>query len=309
MVTTGSMPHVGVIVLNYENAPDTINCMESLRSLQYPHVSRILVDNGSSEQCVSRLRERYGTDPAVQFIETGRNVGYAAGNNVGIRAALEAGSDYALVLNSDTIVESGFLKPLLTAMEKDPTTAIAMPRFLDANGMDSTPLRKRPSYRSYYGRFGLVGAVRRRRGGGGHAVRLTVTKPIEVEVPFGACMLIRTSFLRDIGLLDEGTFLYQEEVILAEQMRARGLRAIVVPTSAVMHLVGRSTSRMRLRRMWELWRSQNYYLRTYRGVSLVARASLIGYQLLSAAILFGLSRLARVACAIGVFKLRFNRHL
>src|SRR5689334_19055261 len=88
-------PLVHVIVLNWNGLQDTIACLESCRMISYPRFELIVVDNGSTDGSETRLREQF---PEVEVLQTGRNLGFTGGNNVGIRRALERGSDYVVLL-------------------------------------------------------------------------------------------------------------------------------------------------------------------------------------------------------------------
>src|SRR5438105_1822940 len=89
--TAPCVPSVAIIVLNWNGRDDTIACVESIQAVDYPNFSLIVVDNGSADDSVPALRQRF---PALHIIETGRNLGFAEGNNVGIRVALGHGADY-----------------------------------------------------------------------------------------------------------------------------------------------------------------------------------------------------------------------
>lgn len=299
-------PHVGIVVLNYENAQDTVSCLDSLSGLYYNPVDIFVVDNGSSWVCISRLEAAVAVRRGIRLIRNNENLGYAAGNNVGIRTAIDRGATYVLVLNNDVTVEPGFLGPLVEALEADAMAAIAVPRLLDARRNDTTRVRRRPTYSTYYTDFGVILALRRflRRLQGRDPNLADVAfagEPRNVEVPNGACMLVRARFLEQIGLLDENTFLYQEEVILAEQLRRVNLRVLLVPDSDVTHLGGRTTRQVPLRSASALWRSQNYYLKNYRGIGIARRGLLLAYNIASYLLLWPMSVTQRVL-------LRTNRY-
>ncbi|MDX9956635.1 MAG: glycosyltransferase, partial [Anaerolineae bacterium] len=96
---------VAIVVLNWRKPVETLTCLESLAQLTYSNVEIIVVDNGSGDESVALIRRQY---PGVQILETGMNLGYAGGNNVGIRHALAQGAEYICVLNNDVLVAPGF---------------------------------------------------------------------------------------------------------------------------------------------------------------------------------------------------------
>src|SRR5437870_49918 len=133
MEMRGRSPSVTVVVLNYNGLADTLRCLESLRAFVYPNLSIILVDNGSDEDPVTAAESRY---PGLVAVRTGTNLGYAGGNNRGIKAALQRGADYVLVLNNDTVVSPAIVTALLDAFSKDPSLGIVGPviNYLDEPG-------------------------------------------------------------------------------------------------------------------------------------------------------------------------------
>src|SRR5207249_4614225 len=100
------MPFVYVVVLNWNLKEMTAACVASLLASDYPRSKVMVVDNGSTDGSRDYLIDRF---PGLEVIETGRNLGYAAGNNLGIRNALAAGADLVLLLNNDTVVEPSTL--------------------------------------------------------------------------------------------------------------------------------------------------------------------------------------------------------
>lgn len=125
------MMQVAVIVLNWNGKNDTLACLESLQAQNDIQTKIILVDNGSDDDSVSAVAEQY---PDAEIIETGLNLGYAAGNNIGLNRALELGFEYMLVLNNDTILEPYCIAKLVTDLEQHPDAAAAAPKtfFLDS---------------------------------------------------------------------------------------------------------------------------------------------------------------------------------
>lgn len=107
---------VYLIVLNWNGWKDTVECIDSCLKLTYTNFRILIVDNGSTDNSESILRECF---PSVEFIQTGENLGFAGGNNVGIRYALEQGAVYVWLLNNDTVVDSKALDELLKVAESD----------------------------------------------------------------------------------------------------------------------------------------------------------------------------------------------
>ncbi|MCX7596938.1 MAG: glycosyltransferase family 2 protein, partial [Fischerella sp.] len=111
------MAKVFVILLNWNGWQDTVKCIVSLKGLSYPNYEIVVLDNASTNDSVEQIRAAH---PDVTLIETGANLGFAGGNNVGIRYALEHGAEYIWLLNNDTIVDANALSAMVTKAESDP---------------------------------------------------------------------------------------------------------------------------------------------------------------------------------------------
>lgn len=105
-----SLPKVAIVILTWNNSPDTLECLGSVGQLDYGNFGTIVVDNGSSDDTVRRIRSDF---PQVEVVELRVNLGYAAGNNIGIQRALDIGADYILILNNDTLVAPTMLTELV----------------------------------------------------------------------------------------------------------------------------------------------------------------------------------------------------
>ena len=117
-------PTVAIIILIWNGREDTVECLESLRSDTFPDKRIIVVDNGSSDDSLAVIKNRF---PEVMVIQTGANLGFTGGNNVGIRRAIADGADYVYVLNNDTTVEPDSLRALVDAAERMPTVGLLAP--------------------------------------------------------------------------------------------------------------------------------------------------------------------------------------
>jgi GT2 family glycosyltransferase len=121
---------VHIVVLNYNGYEDTISCVDSLLKIQYENYKIIVVDNASTNDH-SALQQNLPSE--IILLQSGKNLGYAGGNNVGIRWALENDADYVCVLNNDTEVDPAFLKQLVDFAEANPDCGMVGPAILEFN--------------------------------------------------------------------------------------------------------------------------------------------------------------------------------
>src|SRR6266568_5938037 len=116
-----------IIILNWHGWQCTIECVESCKKLSYLNFRILVVDNGSTDGSEAILRERF---PDVELLQTGANLGFAGGNNVGIRYALEQGAEYVWLLNNDTTVDADALSALVRMAEGDTKIGMAGSKIL-----------------------------------------------------------------------------------------------------------------------------------------------------------------------------------
>ena len=264
-------PLVFIVVLNYRNYEDTIECVRSIGRIDYRNLRVVIVDNASGNGSEERLRQAF---PDHQVVQSGENRGFASGNNVGIRIAMDQGADYVLVLNNDTILEPNCVSILVAYAEQDALAGVMSPQLVDSEGQhDPTCTRRRPTLRELFWNDGIW-TNRKLQGRVRYGAAYTLDGPSEVEVISGACMLFRRSLVEEIGLLDESTFLYWEEFILCEKLRATGFRTALVPAARVVHKGGRSVRYIGARSIGAYLQSLAHYLKRYRKVG-VFRSSLI----------------------------------
>jgi GT2 family glycosyltransferase len=265
-------PLVHAVVLNYRSAGDTVECVRALERITYGNFRIVVIDNHSEDGSEETLREAF---PHHRIIQSGRNLGYAAGNNVGLRIALEEGAGFALILNSDTIVEPDFLTRLIDYAKNDPLAGVLSPLILSENGeVDRRCTRRTPTLLEIFWNYGIGNWIRPNRSWferGRYIGEYDFDDPREVEVVSGSCMLLRTDLLREIELLDEHTFLFWEEFILAEQVGRTRYRTVLVPESRIVHKLGGTVRRFPTRLAISFLGSLHYYLKRYRGVSWLVR--------------------------------------
>ncbi len=218
------------VVLNWNGREDTLRCLESLRHLEHPGVTVICVDNGSVDGSQQAIRERF---PDVQLIEAGANLGYAGGNNLGIRRALEQGAEWVMLVNNDATVAPDVIDGFARAAAGDPHAGILAGKVFFAD---------RPSTIWFAGQRvrELLGYSGRPRGyGRPDGPRYARVEPTGRAV--GALMAVSRAAIDAVGVFDEDLFAYVEDVDWALRVRAAGMHVLFAPGARAWHRVSAST--------------------------------------------------------------------
>jgi hypothetical protein len=219
---------IAVIILNWNGKSDTLNCLESVYRSTHPDFTVIVVDNGSTDGSPDAIRHAY---PQAEVIETGENLGYAEGNNVGIRRAMDLGVDSVLVLNNDTVVDPDAIAHLELALSVDPSVGLVSPFIFFHSVPDKL----------WFGGAERTGLSNFRHTGWGMTERECPVGPeAETEFASGCAMLIRSVVFEKTGLFDPRYFLVWEEVDLCFRARRAGYRIAVEPKAKVWHKVSTS---------------------------------------------------------------------
>lgn len=216
---------VAVIILNWNRRDDTLHCLASVGQSTYPAFEVIVVDNGSIDDSVQAIHSAF---PAVRIIQNRENLGYAGGNNVGLRAAIDDGVDYVLLLNNDTVVKPDALERLVSLADLEPDAGIVSPaifyldepqRVWSAGGLIDW---QRGTIETSYLDTDVSDLPRR---------------PYSTDHVTGCCMLLRTAALRQAGLIDQRFFLYFEETEWCVRIGRSGYRILVEPTAHIWHAI------------------------------------------------------------------------
>jgi hypothetical protein len=218
---------VFVVLLNYRSPADTLRCLASLRRSTRRDLYPVVVDNNSGNGDLAQLAAALG--PAVPLLETGDNLGYAGGNNVGIRYALERDADFVWILNPDTEVEPDTIEGLLTTMALRPDAGFT--GSLNLFGDSEAPVIQFAGGHIDWGSGVVVSSI----GRGQPLSRRSERDPYDVDYVAGASMLIRRAVLDDVGLLPEHYFLYFEETDLQVTAARHGWKSVLNPLARVWH--------------------------------------------------------------------------
>jgi GT2 family glycosyltransferase len=217
---------IAVVIVNWNGRPLLDACLGSVLTQIPPPQLVYLIDNGSSDGSAEYVRSRW---PSVRIIETGTNLGFAGGNNVGIRAALDAGADAILLLNNDAQL-------LPTALER-------LAQTLDRGGSKLWAVAPKIRYRgspdviwAAGGKFDWWRGVVVDRGWQEHDTG-QYDRPEQVESATACCILVRSSAFREVGLLDESYFMYFEDADFAARLGKAGGHIAYEPGAGVLHEV------------------------------------------------------------------------
>jgi len=217
---------VFIIILNWNGKADTLACLSSLQQIIYSEYEIVVVDNGSSDDSVKKIKSLH---PDVTLIETGQNLGYAEGNNVGIRYALEQHADYVLLLNNDTTVAPDFLEQLVLAAQQHPDTGVFGATLFYMYKPD-TAWFAGAKWNSQTLTFDYPYQDQ----------KLPENINTETDYACGASLFFRSEVAKSIGLLDARFFLVWEESDWCLRATRAGYGCIMVPSAHVWHKVGAS---------------------------------------------------------------------
>ncbi len=247
-------PLVYVVTVNWNNAPDTLECLRTLRGLTYPNFRLLVVDNGSTDGSAERLAR---AAPDAEHLRLPKNRGFAGGFNAGAHRALENGAQFVLLLNNDTLADPGLLEPLVEAAAPSDVAAVS-PLIFYAEAPE---------------RIWSAGAGRSRwtlelTGNHGRGeVFETTLPPVEREFLSGCALLVKRKIIEAHGLFDEGFFLYYEDSDFSFRLRQAGYRLLLVPRAKLRHKVSRSSqgSDTPAERYWMARSSVRFFRKHIRG--------------------------------------------
>lgn len=216
-------PLVYIIILNYNGYKDTIECVNSLKKINYKNYNVIIVDNNSIDESEKILKEKF---KQYTIIQTGENLGYAGGNNVGIRYAVKNNADYICILNNDVIVEKYFLEELVKYLYNNHNAAMVGPMICEYSNeriVQSTGAM----INLYKGNVPPLNC--------GKTQDEINQKVIKCNYIGGACILVRKEILDEIGLIPENYFLFFEETEWCLKAKKRGYDIVCYCNAKVNH--------------------------------------------------------------------------
>lgn len=234
---------IDIVTVSYRGEALLRRCLLSLREHAGGRTANVVViDNASGDGTADMVAAEF---PEVELRTQSSNLGFAAASNIGIRAG---GAPYVLILNPDAAIDAGTLGPLVSLLDSDDRIGCCGPALIREDGsFDHAARRSFPTPLSALGHFSGAGA---RLGGGTLAAyRAPDVERGPVEAINGAFMLLRRTALDDIGLFDEGYWMYMEDLDLCYRLHQRGWVTYYEPRSRALHTKAGTTGGVRSPRL------------------------------------------------------------
>ncbi len=241
-----SKPFVNIVLLNLNNYLDTVECLDSIKNIEYKKWGITLLDNGSTDNSFDKLKKKYGKNKKIKFMSNKTNLGFAKANNQAMKKDL-FDSDYFLLLNNDTIVKRDFLTKLVHE-EKDLISPLIYNYYS----------KKELSRNDFPGKFNLFI-------GGGRAINPVRDKTTKVDYASGCCWLIKKSLFKETNGFNEEYFAYNEEVEWAYRLRKSGYQFYLSGHSKIWHKGAKTSSKISGFKMKFMNRNIIWFEKKYAG--------------------------------------------
>jgi len=262
---------LSIIIVSYNGREHLRKCLQSLAA-HGPSVGHevIVVDNASQDGSREMVAAEF---PQARLLPLPKNVGFAAGANRGIK---DASGEAIVLLNPDSELEEDVFGPMLTYLRGHPDIGILAPKLRDEDGSLQLSCRRFPTFSvAFFNRYSLLTRLLPRNR---FSARYLLTDwdhsaIAAVDWVSGACLMARRSLFEEIGPLDEGYFMYIEDVDLCQRVHRAGYKVVYFPEAAITHHIGRSShtlpSRSIVERHRSMWHYYKKYLRRWRLLDIV----------------------------------------
>ncbi len=237
------MTKVSVIILHFGDISTTKSSIESLEKFKKKYSNLIVVNNDPQID----IQSTELSDKNRVLINSGKNLGFAGGVNLGIKHALSKNSSHIAIINNDTSISSDFLSPVLDVMQNDKKIGIAAPLIqFQENGKKQ---------------FDYGGSISNLIGRTIHDNRKTAANKLVKEVDYvsGCCMIIKREVFEKIGYFDEKFFLYYEDTDFCLRAKAAGFKVVVVPEVQINHQLSKTVGIKSGVKLYNLVKSGRYF--------------------------------------------------
>ena len=248
---------LSIIIVNWNTKDLLCQCIDSLaHTVKKIDTEIFVVDNGSTDGSIGAVREKF---PGVRLIENSLNLGFAKANN---RALPISKGRYLLLLNPDTQVKDEAIPQMLSFMNAHPEAGVVGAQLLNADGSKQNSIANFPSLATELVNKSLLRWLFPEKFPGKET---DYPGPVEVDSVIGACMLLRREAVEQVGLLDEGYFLFLEETDWCYRTKKAGWKIYHIPQAEVLHFQGKSAEAEKGKARIEYYRSRYYYFRKNNG--------------------------------------------
>jgi GT2 family glycosyltransferase len=265
---------ISIVIVSYNGLEHLRRCLQSLAA-HPPAVESevIVVDNDSRDGSAPMVASEYRD---VRLLRMPRNLGFAAGAN---RGAREATGEAIVLLNPDSEVEADPFATMLAYLREHVDAGIAAPRLLNPDGSLQLSCRSFPTFSvALFNRYSLLTRLfpRNRYSRQYLLSDWRHDSVSDVDWVSGACLMVRRSLFEEIGLLDEGYFMYIEDVDLCQRVHRAGYRVVYLPQTSVIHHIGRSSRTLPSRSIVARHRSMWHYYKKYLRRNVVVDVAVAG---------------------------------
>ncbi len=252
-------PPVTIIIAAWNQVAKTVACLETVTAIDYPSLHVLLVDNGSDPPLAAAIAERF---PSVEVLRLPQNLGFSGGYNAGLRHALQGESEYFLLLNNDTLVDVAAVGHLVTEADSAPDIGLVTAKIYYA----ADPQR----IWAVGNRLNLFLDVK--DGGQNQLDTGQWDTPRDIDFAPFCGIVIKREVIEQVGFLDEGFFLYYEDMDYCRRARKAGYRIRLQPSATIWHDVSASSGGQETpaKRYWLAQSSGRYFRKHGRGLRMLA---------------------------------------
>lgn len=252
---------IAIIILNYNSSADCRKCIGFLKLQQGVEAEIVVVDNCSREE-ERKAVESVCKEKGCTFIANNENRGYNAGNNVGLRYAAEKGYEYALIANPDMeFPQNDYLLKLAEKMQSDEEIVVCGSDIIGADGIHQSPMGKEGNWRSSFG--WIKDILHRKQKNEAYDFIDNYKESHYCHKISGCCLMLRMSFIKEIGFFDEKVFLYCEEAILSRQVEIAEKKMYYLATAQAVHRHVKSDKGDPVKRFKAWGKSRCYFIDRY----------------------------------------------
>lgn len=240
-------PLVSVITVNYRQAAITCALLDSIHQNSYKNLEVIVVDNGSEQDCTASFEKHY---PAVKVLISQDNLGFAGGNNLGIKAAK---GDFIFLVNNDTEWTAGLVEALLRRFDLDDSIGVVSPKIRYHHTPDRIQYAGFTEINPLTGRNETIGKNEKDSG--------QYDTAYLTPYAHGAAMMLRKEVLKEVGLMPENYFLYYEELDWCHQIKEAGYELWYEPQGLIYHKESASVGKLSTLKLYYLTRNRLLFMR------------------------------------------------